>query len=153
MKRGEIYERTLFLLGICLCRGHTRIRNGKNLTVKGNGNIYFIFSFERTLTTMYIIFYRFFHISLTSTNILIERNEMSAIVDFCRYAYATSLQGHAIFLSRQPLVILHSKLYSVCLSKYQYHSKPLKHLPVNIWSAKNTFIWLIPVLTSPKPVP
>jgi hypothetical protein len=28
--------------------------------------------------------------------------------------------------------------------------KPLKHLPINIWSATNTFIWLIPVVTSPK---
>jgi hypothetical protein len=33
----------------------------------------------------------FFHILLTSTNILIERNEMSAILDFCRYAcYVTT---------------------------------------------------------------
>jgi hypothetical protein len=59
-------------------------------------------------------------------------------------------KGHAIFLSRQPLIILHSKLYSVCHWKYQDHSKPLKHLPINIWSATNTFIWLIPVVTSPK---
>jgi hypothetical protein len=43
MKRGEIYERTLFLLGICLCRGHTRIRNGKNLTVKGKWQYIFYF--------------------------------------------------------------------------------------------------------------
>jgi hypothetical protein len=59
-------------------------------------------------------------------------------------------RGHAIFLSRQPLIILHSKLYSVCPWKYQDHSKPLKYLPINIWSATNTFIWLIPVVTSPK---
>jgi hypothetical protein len=53
-----------------------------------------------------------------------------------------------IFLSRQPLIILHSKLYSVCPSKYQDHSKdPLKHLPINIWLATNTFMWLIPVVT------
>ena len=59
-------------------------------------------------------------------------------------------RGHAIFLSRQPLIILQSKLYSVCPSKYQDHSKPLKHLPVSIWSTMNTFTWLIPVMTSPK---
>jgi hypothetical protein len=40
-------------------------------------------------------------------------------------------RGHAIFLSRQPLFILHSKLYS----KYQDHSKTLKHLPIEIWSS------------------
>jgi hypothetical protein len=57
--------------------------------------------------------------------------------------HVTSQQGHAIFLSRQP----HS---AVCPSKYQDHSKPLKHLPINIWSATNTFIWLIPVVKSPK---
>jgi hypothetical protein len=56
-------------------------------------------------------------------------------------------RSHAIFLSRQPLIILHSKLYSVCPSKYQDHSKPLKHLPINIWLATNTFMWLIPVVT------
>ena len=59
-------------------------------------------------------------------------------------------RGHGIFLSRQPLIILHSKLYSVCPWKYQDHLKPLEHLPINIWSATNTFIWLIPVVTSPK---
>jgi hypothetical protein len=58
--------------------------------------------------------------------------------------------SHAIFLSGQALIILHSKLYSVCPSKYQDHLKPLEHLPINIWSATNTFIWLIPVVTSPK---
>jgi hypothetical protein len=30
-----------------------------------------------------------------------------------------------------------------CLYALQI-SKPLKHLPINIWSATNTFIWLIP---------
>jgi hypothetical protein len=48
------------------------------------------------------LFYRFFYILLTSTNILIERNEMSAIFNFCRYACHVTTQhnrGHAIFLS------------------------------------------------------
>ena len=36
-----------------------------------------------------------------------------------------------------------------CLYALQI-SKPLKHLPINIWSAANTFIWLIPIVTSPK---
>ena len=40
--------------------------------------------------------------------------------------------------------------YFDCPLKYQDHSKPLKHLPINILSATNTFIWLIPVVTSPK---
>jgi hypothetical protein len=49
--------------------------------------IYFLSSHLKKLLGLYVIlFYRFFHISLTSTNILIERNEMSAIFNFCRYA-------------------------------------------------------------------
>ena len=55
-------------------------------TLKGNGNIFFIFSFERTFKTIYNTLLPFVHILLTSTNILIERNEMSAIFTFCRYA-------------------------------------------------------------------
>ena len=108
---------------------------------------FFIFSFERTFKTIYKTLLLFFHILLTSINILIKRNEISAIfVDM----HARHNRGHAIFLSRQPLIILHSKLYSVCPWKYQDYVKPLKHLPINIWSATNTFIWLIPVVTSPK---
>jgi hypothetical protein len=100
---------------------------------------FFIFSFERTFKTICNTLLPFFHILLTSTNILIERNEMSAIFIFCRYACHVTTG-----------VTQYSKLYSVCPSKYQDHSKPLKHLPINIWSATNTFIWLIPVVTSPK---
>jgi hypothetical protein len=111
---------------------------------------FFIFLFEITFRTISNNLLLFFHILLTSTNILIERNEMSAIFIFCTYAWSRHNRGHAIFLSRQPLIILHSKLHSVYPSKYQDHSKPLKHLPINIWSATNTFIWLIPVVTSPK---
>ena len=37
----------------------------------------------------------------------------------------------------------------MCPWKYQDHLKPLKHLPINIWSATN-ITWLIPVVTSPK---
>jgi hypothetical protein len=115
--------------------------------------IFFTFSFERTLRLYITLFYWFFHILLTSTNIFWLKR-------FCRYACHNTTQhnttqhnsGHAIFLSRQTLIILHSKLYSVCPSKYQDHSKPLKHLPINIWRATNTFIWLIPVLTLPKPL-
>jgi hypothetical protein len=103
----------------------------------------FLFSHLKEILRLYIIlFYRFFHILLTSTNILMERNEMSAM--------SRHNGSHAIFLSGQALIILHSKLYSVCPSKYQDHLKPLEHLPINIWSATNTFIWLIPVVTSPK---
>ena len=46
----------------------------------------FIFSFEITVQIIYNTLLPFFHILLTSTNILIERNEMSAIFNFCRYA-------------------------------------------------------------------
>jgi hypothetical protein len=49
-----------------------------------------------------------------------------------------------------PSWILQSKLYFVCPWKYQDYLKPLRHLPINIWSATNTFIWLIPVVTSTK---
>jgi hypothetical protein len=60
-------------------------------SLKGNGNIFFIFSFERTFKTKKKIILPFFHILLTSTNILIERNEMSAFLDFSRYAcYVTT---------------------------------------------------------------
>jgi hypothetical protein len=52
---------------------------------------FFIFSFERTFKTIYKTLLPFCRILLTSTNILIERNEMSAILDFCRYAcYVTT---------------------------------------------------------------
>jgi hypothetical protein len=115
-------------------------------SLNGNGNIYiFIFSFERTVKIIYNTLLPFFHILLTSTNILIERTEMHAIT-FCRYACHVTTGVTQDFLSRQPLIILQSKLYSLCPSKYQDHSKPLKHLPINIWSATNTFIWLIPVV-------
>ena len=110
---------------------------------------FFILSFGRTFKTIYNTLLSFFHILLTSTNILIERNEISAIFIFCRYAcHVTTARGHAIFLYRQPLLILHSKLYSVCPSKYQDHSKPSKQLQINVWSATNTFIWLIPAKTT-----
>jgi hypothetical protein len=65
-----------------------------------------------------------------------------AIFNFCRYAYHVTTGVMQHFLSRQTLIILHSKQYSVCPSKYQDHSK---HLPINIWSATNTFKWLIPL--------
>jgi hypothetical protein len=64
--------------------------------------------------------------------------------------HVTSHQGSRNIFIYQTLIILHSKLYSVCPSKYQDHSKPLKHLPISICSAMNTFIWLIPVVTSPE---
>ena len=69
--------------------------------LKGNGKI-FLFSYLKELLRLYIYdtLLPFFHIVLTSTNILIERNEMSAILpwsvsnkvfktkkifNFCRY--------------------------------------------------------------------
>jgi hypothetical protein len=49
---------------------------------------FYIFSFERTFKSMCKTLLPFFHIFLTSTNILIERNE---ILDFCTYAcYVTT---------------------------------------------------------------
>ena len=111
---------------------------------------FFIFSFERTFKTIYKTLLPFFHILLTSTNIFNRKKLNVRHLGFLWICMLRHNRGHAIFLSRQPLIILHSKLYSVCPWKYQDHSKPLKHLPINIWSATNTFIWLIPVVTSPK---
>ena len=57
--------------------------------IKGNGNIaIFLFSRLKELLRLYIILFLpvFFHILLSSTNILSERNEMSAIFNSCRYA-------------------------------------------------------------------
>ena len=42
---------------------------------------------------------------------------------------------HAIFLSRQPLIILYSKIYSVCPSKNRDHSKPLKRAVITLPSS------------------
>ena len=64
-------------------------RAGKG-NLKGNGNIFFIFSFERTFKTITLL--PFFRLLLTSTNNLIERNEMSAIFIFCRYAFHVTTQ-------------------------------------------------------------
>jgi hypothetical protein len=44
---------------------------------------FFIFSCERTFKIIYNTLLPFFHILLTSTNMLIERNEIVAIFNFC----------------------------------------------------------------------
>jgi hypothetical protein len=73
------------------------------------------------------------------------------VVNFCRYAcHVTTGVTQYFYLDNTNHFALKTTVYSVCPSKYQDHSKPLKHLPINIWSATNTFIWLIPVVTSPK---
>jgi hypothetical protein len=51
-------------------------------------------------------------------------------------------RGHTIFLSKQTLIILHSKLYSVCPSKYEDHSKPLKHLPIK-YLVGNEYFYMV----------
>jgi hypothetical protein len=100
----------------------------------------FLFSHLKELLRLYIIlFYRSFSY-LAYFYKYFDRKEWNVCHVTSRHN-----RGHAIFLSIQPLIILHPKLYSVCPSKYEYHSKPLKHLPINIWSATNTFIWLIPL--------
>jgi hypothetical protein len=114
---------------------------------KGKWQYIFLFSHLKELLRLYIIlFYRFFHILLTSTNILIERNEMSAIFNFCKYAchVTTGVTQYFILTTTD-----HFALKTI-LCLLRDHSKPLKNLPINIWSATNTFIWLIPVMTSPK---
>ena len=63
-------------------------------------------------------------------------------LDFGRRFYTILVVRKQHYKIKLYIIILHSKLYSVCPSKYQDHSKPLKHLPINIWSATNTFIWL-----------
>ena len=74
----------------------------ENTDLKGNcnnANTFLNFLFERTFKTMYNdALLLLFHMLLTSkipTTILTERNEMSAIFNFSRYAcqYVMSLQG------------------------------------------------------------
>jgi hypothetical protein len=106
--------------------------------LKGNGNIFLIFSFERTFKIIYrlILSYCFFsYLAYFYKYFDWKEWNVRRLQLICM---SRRNRGHAIFLSRQPLIILHSKLYSVCPSKYQDHSKPLKHLPINIWSATNT---------------
>jgi hypothetical protein len=103
--------------------------------------IYFLFSHLKELSRLYIY-----------TKLL---SFFSYLAYFYKYfdRKEWNVPPSSIFVdfSRQPLIIFHSKLYSVCPSDQRImHSKPLKHLPINIWSATNTFIWLIPVVTSPK---
>jgi hypothetical protein len=50
-------------------------------------------------------------------------------------------RGHRIFLYRQALIILHSKLYSVCPWKYQDHLKHLKHLPIKYLVSKRILLY------------
>jgi hypothetical protein len=118
---------------------------------KGNG-IYFLFSHWKELLRLYVKLFYLYFISCLLLRIFWSKEmkspPSSIFVDMWCHV---NNRGHAIFLSRQQLIILHSKLYSVCPSKYQDHSKPLKRLPINIWSTTNTFIWfIIPVVTSPK---
>jgi hypothetical protein len=77
-------------LNLPLC--FSRVSWPENTDLKGNCNnahTFFIFLFEITFKTMYNALLLLFHMLLTSTrptNILTERNEMSAIFNFCRYA-------------------------------------------------------------------
>jgi hypothetical protein len=79
----------------------SRVSWPENTDLKGNcnnANTFFIFLFERTFKTMYNALLLLFHMLFTSkrpTNILTERNEMSAIFNFCRYAcqYVMSQKG------------------------------------------------------------
>jgi hypothetical protein len=106
----------------------------------------FLFSHLKELLRLYIIlFLPFFFISCLFLQIFWSKGMTCSPSSIFVDMHARHNRGHAIFLSRQPLIILHPKLYSVCPSKYQDHSKPLQHLPINIWSATNTFIWLIPL--------
>ena len=87
---------------------------------------------------------------LTSANTVIELEWNVRHLQFFFICMSRPNRGYAIFLSIQQLIILHSKLDSVRPSKYQDHLERLKHLPINIWSATSTFIWLILVVMSPK---
>ena len=67
-----------------------------NLLLKGNGNIFF---FSHLKELVYNTLLPYFHILLISANILIERNEMSAIFIFCRYArHLTTGVTHYFYL-------------------------------------------------------
>ena len=109
--------------------------------------IYF-FIFSNFLKTLYNTLLPFFSY-LAYFYKYFDRKELN-VHHFVDMHVTTGVTQYFYLDSRQPLIILHSKLYSVCLSKYQDHSKPLKHLAINIWSATNTFRWLIPVVTSTK---
>jgi hypothetical protein len=103
---------------------------------------FFIFLFERTFKTVYKTLLPFFHILLTSTNILVERNEMSEISwIFVDMHVICHNRGLTIFLSRP--IILPSKLYFVCPWKYQDHLKPLKHLPMNQYLVSNKYFYMV----------
>jgi hypothetical protein len=51
-------------------------------------------------------------------------------------------KDHAIFLSRQPLIILHSKLYSACPWKYQDHLKLFK-ISTNQYLVSNKYFYMV----------
>ena len=108
----------------------------------------FLFSHLKELLRLYIILFDLFFVS----NILIERNEMSAIFNFCRYAchVTTGVTQYFYLDKHQSFCTQNYTLSALRNIKITQKSKPLKHLPINIWSATNTFIcfiWLIPVVT------
>ena len=109
----------------------------------GNGNRFFTFSFERTFKTIYKTLLPFFHILLTSTNVLTARNEMSAILDFCRYACHVTTGVTQYFWSRQTLTILHSKLYPVCPSKYHARSLKTFKTSTNQYLVSNEYFYMV----------
>jgi hypothetical protein len=53
---------------------------------KGTWQYTILLSHLKELLRLYVLLLPFFYVLLTSTNILIERNEMFAIFNFCRYA-------------------------------------------------------------------
>ena len=96
------------------------------------------------LTLYYIInktLLPLFHILLTSTNILIERNEMSANWDFCRYACYVTTGVTQYFLSIQTLIILHSKLF--CLPFEISRSLKIFKTSTNKYLVSNKYFYMV----------
>ena len=79
------------------------------------------------------------------------RSNSHRVFNFCRYAcHVTTVVTQYFYLNNHyNHFALKNILCLPCLYALQI-SKPLKHLPLNIWSATNTFIWLISVVWSPK---
>jgi hypothetical protein len=94
------------------------------LTLKGYGDIFFIFSFEGTFKTIYNTLLPFFHILLTSTNISVDQ----------------------YFIYRQPLIILHSWLYTLSALRNIKITQNLKNIYQSIFGqhATNTFSMVNP---------
>jgi hypothetical protein len=137
-------------VSVLLCSGRKWYVAPVERKLKWNGNIFLFTHLKEHLKPYIKLFYRFFISCLLLQIFWLKGIKCPPSLIFVDM-HGTSQQGSRKIFIQTNTNHLYSKLYSVCPSKYQDHSKPLKHdLPINIWSAMNTFIWLIPVVASPK---